>query len=82
MARYIKAEDMKKEVLQISTSPLNEWDTWGVLNAIDRVETADVINIKEFETWLANEYFTFERIKTIPELLSYLHNYRKGVESC
>ena len=46
MGRYIKAEDMKKEVLRISTSPLNEWDTWGVLNAIDRVETADVAPVK------------------------------------
>ena len=29
--------------------------------------------IKEFETWLANEFYTFERIRTIPELLSRLH---------
>lgn len=33
-----------------------------------------------FETWLANEYYTFNRIKTIPELLSYLYKERTGKE--
>ena len=36
--------------------------------------------LEVFETWLANEYFTFERIKTIPELLSYLYKERTGKE--
>lgn len=39
---YLNKNALKKEILSISTSPLNEWDTWGVLNAIDRVEPADV----------------------------------------
>ena len=33
-----------------------------------------------FETWLANEYYTFNRIQTIPELLSYLYKERTGEE--
>ena len=28
--------------------------------------------LKNFTAWLADEYFLFERIKTIPELLDYL----------
>jgi len=42
MARYIDAENMYKEVWKRSTSPLNEWDTWGVLNVLDMVKTEDV----------------------------------------
>ena len=42
MARYIDAENMYKEVWKHSTSPLNEWDTWGLLSALERVPTADV----------------------------------------
>ena len=39
---YLNKNALKREILSISTSPLNEWDTWGVLSAIDRVEPADV----------------------------------------
>ena len=45
MARYIDAENMYKEVWKRSTSPLNEWDTWGVLNVLDMVKTEDVAPI-------------------------------------
>lgn len=42
MVRYIDAEDFAAEVRKISKSPLNEWDTWGVLSALERIPTADV----------------------------------------
>lgn len=46
MVRYIDAEDFAAEVRKISKSPLNEWDTWGVLSALERVPTADVVPVK------------------------------------
>ena len=45
MNRYIDADDFRREVWRLSASPLNEWDTWGVLNVLDRTPTADVANV-------------------------------------
>lgn len=54
MARYIDAENMYKEVWKRSTSPLNEWDTWGVLNVLDMVKTEDVAPVVHAH-WLEEE---------------------------
>ena len=45
MNRYIDADDFRREVWRLSASPLNEWDTWGVLSVLDRTPTADVAPI-------------------------------------
>ena len=37
--RLIDADALKAYVNSLSTSPLNEWDTWGVLAAIDKQPT-------------------------------------------
>ena len=39
---YISREAFKEEVLRLSTHYLNEWDTLGVLAAVDRIPNADV----------------------------------------
>ena len=42
MAEYIEREAFKAEVRRLSTHYLNEWDTLGVLAAVDRIPAADV----------------------------------------
>ena len=42
MSDYISREALIKEVNSCSTHWLNEWDTLGVLAAIDRIPAADV----------------------------------------
>lgn len=42
MAECIEREKLIKEVRRLSTHYLNEWDTLGVLAAIDRIPAADV----------------------------------------
>lgn len=42
MARYIDADELKKEINDLSPYPNCEWSGWGVLSAIDRQETVDV----------------------------------------
>ena len=42
MAEYIDREAFKKEIRLLSTHYLNEWDTLGVLAAVDRIPAADV----------------------------------------
>lgn len=42
MAEYIDREAFKKEIRRLSTHYLNEWDTLGVLAAVDRIPAADV----------------------------------------
>ena len=42
MERYISANKLKTIVSQLSSSPLNEWDTWGVMSVIDRTPSEDV----------------------------------------
>lgn len=37
--RLIDADALKVYVSSLSTHPLNEWDTWGVLAAIDKQPT-------------------------------------------
>lgn len=37
--RLIDADALKAYVNSLSTHPLNEWDTWGVLAAIDKQPT-------------------------------------------
>lgn len=39
MSRLIDADALKAYVNSLSTHPLNEWDTWGVLAAIDKQPT-------------------------------------------
>ena len=46
MPDYIEREAFKKEVLRLSTHYLNEWDTLGVLAAVDRVPSADVAPVR------------------------------------
>lgn len=42
MSEYIEREKFKAEVRRLSTHYLNEWDTLGVLAAVDRIPAADV----------------------------------------
>ena len=42
MERYISVNKLKTIVNQLSSSPLNEWDTWGVMAVIDRTPSEDV----------------------------------------
>lgn len=42
MTDYISREAAKEEVRRLSTHYLNEWDTLGVLAAVDRIPAADV----------------------------------------
>lgn len=42
MAEYIDREAFKEEVRRLSMHYLNEWDTLGVLAAVDRIPAADV----------------------------------------
>ena len=42
---YISREAFKQEVIRLSTHPLNEWDTLGVLAAADRIPAADVVEV-------------------------------------
>lgn len=42
MAEYIEREAFKAEIRRLSTHYLNEWDTLGVLAAVDRIPAADV----------------------------------------
>lgn len=42
MAEYIERDAFKAEVRRLSTHYLNEWDTLGVLAAVDRIPAADV----------------------------------------
>ena len=46
MSRYIDADALKDYVNSISTHWLNEWDTLGVLAAIDKAKTVDVQKVK------------------------------------
>lgn len=39
MSDYIGRQALKDYVRSLSTHPLNEWDTWGVLAAIDKQPT-------------------------------------------
>lgn len=55
MGRYIDADDFRAEVRKISKSPLNEWDTWGVLSALERVPTADVVPVVHAH-WFKNDF--------------------------
>ena len=45
MARYIDADALERKVNDLSTHPLNEWDTMGVLAIIDEQPTADVVEV-------------------------------------
>lgn len=44
MAEYIERKAFKAEVRHLSTHYLNEWDTLGVLAAVDRIPAADVVS--------------------------------------
>ena len=46
MSRYIDAEKLIEKVNNRSTHLLNEWDTLGVLVAIDETPTADVEEVR------------------------------------
>ena len=41
MSDLIDRQKLKDYVSSLSTSPLNEWDTWGVLAAIDKQPAVD-----------------------------------------
>lgn len=47
MAEYIEREAFKAEIRRLSTHYLNEWNTLGVLAAVDRVPAADVREVKK-----------------------------------
>ena len=42
MKRYIDANVLKNYIWSLSTHALNEWDTIGVLDAVDKQPTEDV----------------------------------------
>lgn len=44
MDEYIERKAFKAEVRRLSTHYLNEWDTLGVLAAVDRIPAADVVS--------------------------------------
>lgn len=46
MARYIDADLLKKYVNGKSSHLLNEWDTLGILSAIDKQPVADVQEVR------------------------------------
>ena len=41
MGRLIDADKLAKDINDLSTHPLNEWDTMGVLMRIDKQPTVD-----------------------------------------
>ena len=47
MAEYIERGKFKAEINRLSTHYLNEWDTLGVLAAVDRIPAADVRPVPE-----------------------------------
>ena len=49
MSDLIDRQALKDYVSSLSTHPLNEWDTWGVLAAIDHIPTASPWHMVEEE---------------------------------
>lgn len=45
MGRCIDADELKRYVVDVSSNVLCEWDTLGVLDAIDKVKTVDTESI-------------------------------------
>ena len=65
MSELIDREALKAYVNSLSTHPLNEWDTWGVLAAIDKQPTIDAVPIKFIDEVI--EYLTKCRNNAIHE---------------
>lgn len=62
MARYIDADALAKYINSLSTHPLNEWDTQGVLMAIDKQPTADVVDKEKYDRLLENSIIIAEAL--------------------
>lgn len=45
MSELIDRQALKDYVSSLSTHPLNEWDTWGVLSAINKQPTIDAVEV-------------------------------------
>ena len=54
MDEYIERKAFKAEVRRLSTHYLNEWDTLGVLAAVDRIPAADVRPVRRGK-WTLNK---------------------------
>ena len=54
MSDLISRRALLKSIGEVSTSPLNEWDTMGVLNIVNKqptVEAVPVVRCKNCEHW-------------------------------
>lgn len=60
MADYIDRDMLAKEINRLSTHPLNEWDTMGILLLLDSIPSADVrenVHGKWVEYPIADDYY-------------------------
>ena len=55
MSELIDRQALKDYVSSLSTHPLNEWDTWGVIAAIDKQPTVAVPRWHRVEDELPND---------------------------
>lgn len=56
MKRYIDANVLKNYIWSLSTHALNEWDTIGVLDAVDKQPTEDVTPVVHAHWELEKDY--------------------------
>lgn len=56
MSELIDRQVLKDYVSSLSTHPLNEWDTWGVLAAIDKQPTITAPRWRMVEDGLPKDY--------------------------
>lgn len=59
MSDLISRSALLKSIWEVSTSPLNEWDTIGVLNIVNKQPTVEAKEVVHGE-WIYNEYYTWE----------------------
>lgn len=65
MSELIDRQALKDYVSSLSTHPLNEWDTWGVMSAINKQPTIHAIPIQFIQEVI--EYLTKCRDNAIHE---------------
>lgn len=56
MSKLIDRKALKDYVSSPSTHPLNEWDTWGVMSAINKQPAVDAVPVKFIDEVI--EYLT------------------------
>ena len=69
MRELIDRQALKDYVSSLSTHPLNEWDTWGVIAAIDKQPTVTASQWHRVEEELPNDgewaIFTYGKVVSV-----------------